>query len=551
MSLLIGFAKGVAGDLGVCAPLPDATTCNGNSKCGFISTLGACVPKAEADQANNAAAMFGAFEKCAMIMDKDACNRDATCDFLGDPSGATDFGVCVTMAEATAAKTAFGAGSSALKGLGSDLGGAVKGLMGDAATMADKVKSMTPKDMDAIISVVSGEMAKGKGIAQKAKEDMMAKIKGDKASGGWGDVSQWTVDNLAEAGDLLSGLPLGDLENIGKDAFVGAVKAFGKCEEWGKDQATKLAKKFKESVPDIAKVTGAKLKEVEGFLNGFDPSDIRKIPATAFNDAQDAFKKVADKIGAFTDAQEAELGNQVKDFLNGLVTPAKVEQLGSLVGTLPTTDLKAFADDAIAKLSDKAAKIMGGAKAAEAFSADKLDKLTDMAKKAFNGADLEALAKASLDKLKAVIPGCPAKCPGAIADITVYHDDAVEKAADILNKTKAALTKAGLNPADATLVQADFAWTPATATRRRRQRRLQRRLSGTAGGDTQSVVRIESSTSAGASSAGDVAVGATSGTKTVVNVAAKPQTVNVDAGAQVGPAGLGLAFVLALAARLF
>merc|ERR1719473_217931 len=104
-------------------------------------------------------------------------------------------------------------------------------------------------------------MAKGKGIAQKAKEDMMAKIK-DPA--GWGtDVSQWTADNLAEAGDLLSGLPLGDLENIGKDAFVGAVKAFGKCEEWGKEQATKLAKKFKESVPDIAKVTGAKLKEVE------------------------------------------------------------------------------------------------------------------------------------------------------------------------------------------------------------------------------------------------------------------------------------------------
>jgi hypothetical protein len=411
---------------------------------------------------------------------------------------------------ASKAKDAFNKASASLTKLGGNVKDAVDNLVKSGKDMASKMENMTGKDVEAIIATLSGEAKKGVKIAGDAAKDAMSKIQ---SSDAWGEVSAWTADKFAEAGDLLEGLKTSDIVKVAKDEFAAGVENFGKVKTWAKDQATELAKKFKETIPDLATAVKADIDKVKGFLNGLNATDLEKITQDTFNQAKSSFKEACDKIGAFDATQLKEIKDKVKASAGDLatMTKAKAEEFGSLLGTLDVQDLKDLAADAKAAITAEAAKLMGGAKAAAAFTKDDFAKMTKQAKEAFNGADFKALldgAGANAGEIfKELLNGCTV-CPGAISDITVLHDPAVESAEDIKKKITDALSAAA-NTGNTVIsvVQDSMLASSAAATGRR--------LSGTSSGDAQTVVRIESDSEALGNKNGDAAATATGGTKTV------------------------------------
>jgi hypothetical protein len=539
-----GAVGGVVGDLATCATLK-GDACTANTKCALISkaSFSMCTTTDAAAKANDMAAKLAPFENCAKHTTEQACAADSTCGHVAP------FVFCTTKEAATKGQKAFDDASATLKGLGATVKDAADKLLADGKSMADKIKGMTGKDVEAIIGTVKAEVEKGKGMAADAAKDMMDKIKSADA---WGAVESWGAEKVKEAGDLMSGLESSDLGKIAKETFNNALEDFGKVSDWAKDQASTLATKFKETVPDLSEAVGAQLNEMKGFLNGFEPEDLKKITKDSFAAAKDSFKEIAGKVGAFAKDQADEIGKKVKEMVGDVktITADKVKELDALLGTLDANDLKDLADDAIKELSDKAVKAMGGAKAAAAFGADQIKKMSQAAKDAINGADLQALKDSAVEKVKAAL-GCDddsadLKCPGAVADITVFHDKAKESAADILKKVNDALAKAGKKASDKVkLIQSEL---PATASSTARR---QRRLSTSSSGNSQTVVRVESATNADANAAGSSAAAATGGQAQTVSVTATDG--NAIAGASTnGPIALGAVLTLAVAiTRIF
>lgn len=536
-----GAIGGAVSDIATCAALK-GEACTNNANCGLIviGPISQCTTKDAAAKANDVAAKLAPFENCAKLTTETACEQDTNCDFVAP------FVFCTTSEAAAKGKKAFDDASTALKGLGATVKDAADKLLADGKSMADKIKGMTGKDVEAIIGTVKAEVEKGKGVAADAAKDMMEKIKGSDA---WGDVSSWGAEKFKEAGDLMSGLESSDLGKIAKENFNNAIEDFGKVSDWAKDQAAALATKYKETVPDLSEADGSQLNNMKGFLNGFEAGDLKKITKDSFAAAKDSFKEIAGKVGAFAKDQAKEIGAKVKEMVGDVktITAQKAKELDALLGTLDANDLKDLADDAIKELSDKAVKAMGGAKAAVAFGKDQIKKMSEAAKNAFNGADLQALkdsATDAIEKVKAAL-GCDdasadLKCPGAVADITVFHDKAKESAADILKKVNDALAKAGKKASDKVkLIQSEL---PATSSTARRQRRL----STSSSGDSQTVVRVESDTNADANAAGTVGASATGGQAQTISVTATDNGA-ISGASTNGPIALGAALTLAVA----
>eukprot|EP00947_MAST-08B_sp_MAST-8B-sp1_P006561 g6561.t1 len=491
-----------------------------------------------------------------------------------------------------------------------------------------KLKDLTPDDMTSIVGSLAQKAQDGTAIARSAASDMMGKLKNAPAWGAvsnwtadkfteigslatglaasdlrniakdqfagalasFGNVTSWakdqtrtlatkfkeampnitavTASTLNEARGFLSGFDAADLGKLGKDAFAGAMSSLGNVTSWARDQTRALATKFKENIPNITAAAASTLNEAKGFLSGFDAADLGAIAKDAFAGAKDSFKEVAGKLGSFSREQAAAIGGRVKEAYGNArnMTKDVVKDLGALVGTLDAADLADLDDDALTELSDKAVKMMGGAKAASAFSADKIKKLSASARKAFNGADMAALASAGTEQVKAAL-GCDDgssgsglnanPCPGAIADITIAHDSAAKTGADLLAEVQAELSGT-VTSSMITLVQDAAETTASTTTRRRRRRQLEgfegfegRRLTTTSTStDSETVIRIEADSNEKASEAGDKGAAKTGGSKTVVAVTATDSLETQTAGASgvVPAAGALVAMAAAVAA---
>lgn len=464
---------------------------------------------------NVQSALQSVIPKATSCLTKKGNDCTGDCALLGS--------ICTSKTIAQASNTAFSAGSNFLKGLGKNVQEAVTKITKDIAKDVSSISKLTPTDMKAVVAGIAGEAQKGKKIAQSAMKGMMDKMKN---APGWGSVSSWTGEKLAEVGKLAKGLSSSDLKSITQKAFTDSIQSLGSVTNWARSQSKELAKKFKESVTDFSSVAGSKLNEAKGFLNGIDATDLNKISANAFKTAQKAFQNVTDKIGAWSQDQGKAIAKQLKQSYGQVkdMAASKVKELGSLIGTLDASDLKEMSDAAIAVLDSKAIKAMGGSKARDAFTADKIKKMGRAARLAFNGATLKDLV--DVDKIKAALD-CQSDCPKAIADITIQHD--ASNTTNWETKIRDALTAAGEKFKRVTLVQDSAATVEESSETRRR-------LTSSSSGDSQSVVRIESDSEADANQAGSTATSETGGSSTVIGLEAS----NIGTGNDAARMSLGI-----------
>ena len=391
-------------------------------------------------------------------------------------------------------------------------------------------------------------------IAKDNAGPMLDKLKGDN-----GDFDQWGADQLKEATKVLKGLTTADIEKISDAALfgtedvngkktAGALDAFGKVRDFSRAQAKTLCTKFEDQLPGgIANAGKDDLRKAGTILEGLAGADIKKIADGAWEGARDAFKEVCKKKGALDKDQLDAIKDRVKKDIprSADALPADVEAAGGLLGALDEADLASLPEAVMGTVAPSAIEVMGAAKCAKAFTAKKLAKLTKAARNLVNGKDFlgtKGLPPTfSKDQIKALV-GRVGQPLGAFVDFVKKHD-AYETAEDMIVAIQA-IVDAKLATYKATegfnctkvqdsLVTADTADTADTTPATRRLsvhlavhavHTTVRRLAGAAGGDFESVVRVETSSNTAANQ-----IATQAGSSTTEVLAGSPTIVSVDA----------------------
>ena len=332
-----------------------------------------------------------------------------------------------------------------------------------------------------------------------------------------GDFSQWSADQLRGASKVITGLSVEDISKINDAAIFGSTDAngkktegtlgtFGKVRDFSKKQASTLAKKFLNQLPGgIEKAGKDMLKEAGTILEGLVGADIKKIAVSAWSGAKDAFKEVCKKKGALSKDQIDAIKERIKKDIPKLedASPADVEASGGLIGTLDEADLMKLPESVIEKLVPEAISVMGAAKCSRAFSAARLAKLTAAARNRINGNDFNEFTDKTTRKeqIKALV-GRVGKKIGAFVDFALKHDT-YETADDLVANIKAIIddklaAKQNTEGFQSTVVVDSLVTADDSVATRRLTVVAVRRLTGGGNGDFESVVRVETSTNAGA-----------------------------------------------------
>jgi hypothetical protein len=340
---------------------------------------------------------------------------------------------------------------------------------------------------------------------------MLNKLKEDN-----GDFSLWGADQFKEASKVITGLSVDDISKINDAAIFGSTDAngkktegtlgtFGKVRDFSKKQASTLANKFLDQLPGgIEKAGKDTLKEAGTILEGLIGADIKKIADSAWSGAKDAFKEVSKKRGALNKDQIDAIKERVKKDIPKpeIASPADVEAAGGLIGTLDEADLVKLPDAVLDQLAPEAIHVMGAAKCARAFSAARLAKLTAAARNRINGNDFNEFTDKTTRKeqIKALVGRVGMKL-GAFVDFALKHDT-YETADDLVAKIKAIIddklaAKKNTEGFESTVVVDSLVTADDSVATRRLTVVTVRRLAGD-GGDLESVVRVETSTNAGA-----------------------------------------------------